>query len=578
VLCPTDLTCRVTLDLGEAAREDDGMKSVVSSSGEHYEAPHLAKNAANYTALTPLVLLRRAAAVYPDKLAVIHGAARFTYRELYSRCRRLADALRRRGIGRGDTVAVMAPNVPALLEAHYGVPMAGAMLNALNYRLDPPTISFILRHGRAKLWIADREFAPIVRAALDELGDPMPLLEIDNGAGGEALGGTEYEAFLGEGDPEAEWTPPGDEWEPIALNYTSGTTGSPKGVVYHHRGALLNALGNAITLGLDRHSVYLWTLPMFHCNGWTHSWAVTAVAGTHVCLRRVEPAPIFAAIAEHRVTHLCGAPIVLNLLVHAPDEVKRRFDHIVEVGTGGAAPPSVVIEAMERMGFRVTHLYGLTESFGPSTVCAWQEEWAALPLAARSAHMARQGAAYLTLDRQRVVDPQTMTDVPADGATLGELVLRSNTVMKGYLKNPAATAAAFEHGWFHTGDLAVTHPDGYVEIKDRSKDIIISGGENISSLEVEEALYRHPQVMEAAVVAKPDPMWGETPCAFVTLKPESGVVAAVDIVAWCRANLAHYKVPRTVVFGPLPKTSTGKIQKYELRERAKGMAQSGADQ
>jgi len=548
------------------------MKSVASSPGEHYDAPHLAKNAANFAALTPLVWLQRAAAVYPDKLAVIHGATKFTYREFYSRCRRLADALRRRGIGRGDTVAVMAPNVPALLEAHYGVPMAGAVLNALNYRLDARTISFILRHGQAKLLIADREFAPIVKAALDELGGPMPLVEIDDGAGGAALGGSEYEAFLGEGDSEAEWTPPQDEWEPIALNYTSGTTGNPKGVVYHHRGALLNALGNAITLGLDRHSVYLWTLPMFHCNGWTHSWAVTAVGGTHVCLRRVEPAPIFAAIAEHRVTHLCGAPIVLNLLVHAPDEVKRRFDHVVEVATGGAAPPSVVIEAMERMGFRVTHLYGLTESFGPSTVCAWQDEWAALPIAERSAHMARQGAAYLTLDRQRVVDPQTMTDVPADGATLGELVLRSNTLMKGYLKNPAATAAAFEHGWFHTGDLAVTHPDGYVEIKDRSKDIIISGGENISSLEVEEALYRHPQVMEAAVVAKPDPLWGESPCAFVTLKAKSDAVAAEDIVAWCRANLAHYKVPRTVVFGPLPKTSTGKIQKYELRERAKGIA------
>jgi fatty-acyl-CoA synthase len=547
------------------------MESVVPAGGQ-YEAPHLAKNAANYTALTPLVLLRRAAWTYPDKLAVIHGSTRFTYRELYSRCRRLADALRRRGIGRGDTVAVMAPNVPALLEAHYGVPMAGAVLNALNYRLDARTIAFILGHGQAKLLIADREFAPLVSAALDNLARPMPLVEIDDGAGDASLGGTEYEAFLGEGDPEAEWAVPRDEWEPIALNYTSGTTGDPKGVVYHHRGALLNALGNAITLGLDRHSVYLWTLPMFHCNGWTHTWAVTAVAGTHVCLRRVDPAPIFAAIAEHRVTHMCGAPIVLNLLVHAPDEVKRRFDHVVEVGTGGAAPPSVVIEAMERMGFHVTHLYGLTESYGPSTVCAWQEDWERLPIAERSAHMARQGTAYLTLGRQRVVDSQTMADVPPDGCTLGELVLRGNTVMKGYLKNPAATAAAFEHGWFHTGDLAVCHPDGYVEIKDRSKDIIISGGENISSLEVEEALYRHLAVMEAAVVAKPDPVWGETPCAFVTLKPGAEPVSAEDIVGWCRANLAHYKAPRTVVFGPLPKTSTGKIQKYELRERAKSIA------
>jgi len=542
---------------------------VVSAAAEHYNAPHLAKSGANFTALTPLVLLRRAAATYPGKLAVIHGAARFTYRDFYNRCRRFADALQQRGIGRGDTVAVMAPNVPALLEAHYGVPMAGAVLNALNYRLDARTIAFILGHGQAKLLIADREFGPTVKAALEEFGEPIPLVEIDDGAGGASLGGTEYEAFLGEGAPEAEWALPRDEWEPIALNYTSGTTGNPKGVVYHHRGAFLNALGNVITLGLDRHSVYLWTLPMFHCNGWTHSWAVTAVAGTHVCLRRVDPAPIFAAIAEHRVTHLCGAPIVLNLLVHAPEGVKRRFDHQVEVGTGGAAPPSVVIEAMERMGFRVTHLYGLTESYGPSTVCAWQEEWAELPIADRSAHMARQGAAYLTLDRQRVVDPQTMADVPADGVTMGELVLRSNTVMKGYLKNPEATAAAFEHGWFHTGDLAVSHPDGYVEIKDRSKDIIISGGENISSLEVEEALYRHPGVIEAAVVAKPDPVWGETPCAFVALKPGGEPVSAEDIVAWCRADLAHYKVPRAVVFGPLPKTSTGKIQKYELRERAK---------
>jgi len=542
---------------------------VVSAAAEHYNAPHLAKSGANFTALTPLVLLRRAAATYPRKLAVIHGAARFTYRDFYNRCRRFADALQQRGIGRGDTVAVMAPNVPALLEAHYGVPMAGAVLNALNYRLDARTIAFVLGHGQAKLLIADREFGPTVKAALEEFGEPIPLVEIDDGAGGASLGGTEYEAFLGEGAPEAEWALPRDEWEPIALNYTSGTTGNPKGVVYHHRGAFLNALGNVITLGLDRHSVYLWTLPMFHCNGWTHSWAVTAVAGTHVCLRRVDPAPIFAAIAEHRVTHLSGAPIVLNLLVHAPEGVKRRFDHQVEVGTGGAAPPSVVIEAMERMGFRVTHLYGLTESYGPSTVCAWQEEWAELPIADRSAHMARQGAAYLTLDRQRVVDPQTMADVPADGVTMGELVLRSNTVMKGYLKNPEATAAAFEHGWFHTGDLAVSHPDGYVEIKDRSKDIIISGGENISSLEVEEALYRHPGVIEAAVVAKPDPVWGETPCAFVALKPGGEPVSAEDIVAWCRADLAHYKVPRAVVFGPLPKTSTGKIQKYELRERAK---------
>jgi fatty-acyl-CoA synthase len=536
---------------------------------EVYDAPHLQRNPANFTALTPLGFLARAAAVYPDKLAVIDGARRFTYRQFERRCRRFADALRRRGIMSGDTVAVMAPNVPALLEAHYAVPMAGAVLNPLNYRLDARGIAFILDHGGAKLLIADREFGPLARDALRELGRDIPLIEIADGDAGTSLGGTEYEDFLAEGDPAAAWSPPADEWAAIALNYTSGTTGNPKGVVYHHRGAYLNALGNAITFGLDRHSVYLWTLPMFHCNGWTYTWGVTAVAGTHVCLRRVDPAPIFAAIAEHRVTHLCGAPIVLNMLVHAPDAVKRRFDHVIEAATGGAAPPSAVIEAMGRMGFRVTHLYGLTESYGPSTVCAWQEDWDALEASERAAKMARQGVQYLTLDKQRVADPATMRDVPADGATIGELMLRGNTLMKGYLANPAATGEAFAGGWFHTGDLAVMHNDGYIEVKDRSKDIIISGGENISSIEVEEVLYRHPLVMEAAVVAKPDDTWGETPCAFVTLKPDSGEVAASDIILWCRANLAHFKVPRTIVFGPLPKTSTGKIQKYALREQAK---------
>ena len=546
------------------------MSSVESAKGpDLYDAPHLARNAANFAPLSPLGFLSRSAGVYPDKLAVVHGAARVTYGRFYERCRQFADALRRRGIQRGDTVAVMAPNVPALLEAHYGVPMAGAVLNALNYRLDARSIAFILSHGQAKLLIADREFSPIVKESLAALPEPIALVEIDDEVGGASLGGTEYEAFLAEGDPTATWSGPQDEWDPIALNYTSGTTGDPKGVVTHHRGAFLNAIGNAITFGLDRSSVYLWTLPMFHCNGWTYTWAVTAMAGTHVCLRRVDPAAIFAAIAEDQVTHLCGAPIVLNILVHAPDTAKRRFDQVVEVATGGAAPPSAVLEAMERMGFRVTHLYGLTETYGPATVCAWQEEWAGLPMSERAARMARQGVTYLTHERQRVVDPQTMADVPADGSTMGELILRSNTVMKGYLKNPTATEAAFEHGWFHTGDLAVRHPDGYIEIKDRSKDIIISGGENISSLEVEDTLYRHPQIMEAAVVARPDPVWGESPCAFVRLKPDAGPASAEDIIAWCRANLAHYKVPRTIVFGPLPKTSTGKIQKFELRDRAK---------
>ncbi len=533
-----------------------------------YEAAHLGRNAANFAALTPLNFLIRAAAVYPDKIAVVDGARRFTYHEMCQRCRRLADALRQRGIGNGDTVAVMAPNVPALLEAHYGVPMAGAVLNALNYRLDAATIAFILGHGEAKLLIADHEFAPVVKEALKQFGRDLPVVEIAGPAGETALGAVEYEELLAEGDARAGWSPPEDEWAAIALNYTSGTTGNPKGVVYHHRGAFLNALGNAITFGMDRHSVFLWTLPMFHCNGWTYTWALSAVAGTHVCLRRVDPAAIFAAIAEHRVTHMAGAPIVLNMLVHAPDAVKRRFDHVVEVSTGGAAPPSAVIEAMEGMGFRVTHLYGLTESYGPTTVCAWQAEWDALPLAGRVEKMARQGVQHVMLDRQRVVDPETMEDVPADGATIGEVVVRSNTLMKGYLKNPAATAAAFAHGWFHTGDLAVLHPDRYMEVKDRSKDIIISGGENISSIEVEEVLYRHPAVMEAAVVARPDEFWGETPCAFVTLK--DGVTAEADeIIAFCRERMAHYKAPKHVVFGPLPKTSTGKIQKFTLREQAK---------
>ena len=538
---------------------------------DSYDAPHLRRSAANYAALSPLSFLARAAAIYPDKVAVIHGAHRISYARFYERCRRLADALRRRGIGAGDVVAIMAPNVPAMLEAHYGVAMAGGVLNALNYRLDARSIAFILDHGGARIVLTDREFAAVMGEALSLATRRPFVVDIDDPlhVGSALIGEIDYEAFLASGDPVAPWHLPADEWQAIALGYTSGTTGNPKGVVYHHRGAHLNALGNAITFGLDRHSVYLWTLPMFHCNGWTYTWAVTAVAGTHVCLRRVDPAPIFAAIAEHRVTHLCGAPIVLNMLVHAPDAVKRRFDHVVEAATGGAAPPSAVIAAMERMGFRVTHLYGLTESYGPSTVCAWQDEWDALPPGERAGHMARQGVQYLTLDRQRVADPATMQDVPADGATIGELMLRSNTLMKGYLANPAATEEAFAGGWFHTGDLAVMHEDFYIEIKDRSKDIIISGGENISSIEVEEVLYRHPQVMEAAVVARPDERWGETPCAFVTLKSDAAEVTAADIIAFCRANLPHYKVPKTVVFGPLPKTSTGKIQKYALRERAR---------
>jgi fatty-acyl-CoA synthase len=451
------------------------------------------------------------------------------------------------------------------------VPMAGAVLNALNYRLDARSIAFILEHGRARLLITDTEFSETIERALGLLGRRIPVIDIDDPlhAGGKLLGEKNYEALLDEGDPEFDWRGPSDEWRAICLLYTSGTTGDPKGVVYHHRGAYLNALGNALAFGLGPRSVYLWTLPMFHCSGWTYTWAVTAAGATHVCLRRVDPALIFPAITRHRVTHMCGAPIVMTMLIHAPEEVKARFDHTVEMATGGAAPPSTVIAAMEAMGFRVTHLYGLTETYGPATLCAWQPEWDGLALDERAAAMARQGVGYPTLDGLMVADPQTMKPVARDGKTMGELMLRGNTVMKGYLKNPRATRSAFRGGWFHSGDLAVWHPDNYIEIKDRSKDIIISGGENISSLEVEEVLYRHPSVMEAAVVAKPDAKWGEVPCAFVTLKPgASAAVSETEIVQWCRDNLAGFKVPKYVVFGPLPKTSTGKIQKYALRERA----------
>ena len=537
-----------------------------------YEAG-LERGPANHAPLTPLSFLARAAAVYPTKPAVIHGDRSYTYAEFAARCRRLASALTRRGIGLGDTVAIMAPNVPAMLEAHYGVPLTGAVLNALNYRLDARSIAFMLDHAGARLLLTDTEFAPTIQEALGLLGQPLPVVDIDDPLAGPArgsrLGETEYEALIGEGDAGFAGCLPDDEWQAICLLYTSGTTGNPKGVVYHHRGAYLNALGDALSFGLTPRSVYLWTLPMFHCSGWCFTWGVTAVGATHVCLRKVDPALIFPAIRRHGVTHLCGAPVVLSMLIHAPDEAKVPFDHVVEVATGGAAPPSAVIQAMEAMGFRVTHLYGLTETYGPATLCAWQPDWDGLPLAERAQAMARQGVAYPTLDGLMVADPVTLTPVPRDGTTMGEVMLRGNTIMKGYLRNPAATEEAFRGGWFHSGDLAVWHPDGYLEIKDRSKDIIISGGENISSLEVEEALYRHPAVMEAAVVARPDPKWGETPCAFVTIKPGAEPVSADEILAWCRDHLAHYKVPRHVVFGPLPKTSTGKTQKYVLREHAK---------
>jgi fatty-acyl-CoA synthase len=530
----------------------------------------LAKNAANFRALTPLDFLAWAAAVYPEKTAVIHGATRHTYRQFHERARRLASALARRGVGVGDVVSVLAPNVPALLEAHYGVAMAGGVLNALNVRLDARTVAFILDHGEAKGLIVDRELAGVAKKALALARNRPFVVEADDPLvpAGERLDAPDYESFLAGGDPGFAWRPPADEWQAIALNYTSGTTGNPKGVVYHHRGAYLNAVGNVLMFGLDRKSVYLWTLPMFHCNGWTYPWAVTAAAAIHVCLRKVDPALVFPLIKEHGVTHLCGAPIVLNLLIHAPSVAKVAFDHRVEVATGGAAPPSAVIAAMERMGFNVTHLYGLTETFGPASVCAEQEGWSGLELQDRAAKIARQGVVYPTLGDLVVGDPETCQPRPADGATVGELLVRGHTVMKGYLKNPRATEQAFRGGWFHTGDLGVMHPDGYVEVKDRAKDIIISGGENISSLEIEEVLYRHPAVMEAAVVAKPDEKWGETPCAFVALKPGAPAIPADDIIAWCRERMAHYKCPRVVVFGPLPKTSTGKIQKFVLREKA----------
>ena len=532
----------------------------------------LDRTPANFAPLTPLSFLKRTASVYPDRLAVVHGDRRLTWRETERRCRALASRLTGLGIGKDDTVAVFAPNVPAIFEAHFGVPMTGAVLNTINIRLDAETVAFILAHGEATVLLTDREFSPVVADALDRLDRRPHVIDIDDPAaiGGECIGDTDYESFVAAGDPDFAWQPPGDEWDAIALNYTSGTTGDPKGVVYHHRGAYLNALGNQIAQAIPPHPVYLWTLPMFHCNGWCFPWTVTALAGTHVCLRRVEAEPVYRAIAEDGVTHFCGAPIVLNMLANAPAAEKRPLPRRVEAMTAGAPPPATVIEAMESAGFRITHVYGLTETYGPDVVCAWHSDWDALPARDQAGLKARQGVAYPVQEEVMVADAGSLEPVPKDGETMGEVFHRGNIVMKGYLKNPQATEEAFAGGWFHSGDLGVWHEDGYVELKDRSKDIIISGGENISSIEVESVLYRHPAVLEAAVTARPDDKWGETPCAFVTLKEGESATGA-EIIAFCRDNLAHFKAPKTVVFCDLPKTSTGKVQKFVLREHARAL-------
>jgi fatty-acyl-CoA synthase len=532
----------------------------------------LGKNPANFVPLSPVSFLARAAEVYPDKPALIHGALCQTWAQTYARCRRLASALTGSGIGVGDTVAILAPNTPAMYEAHFGVPMSGAVLNAINIRLDAATIGFILNHGEAKVLLVDRELAAVAAEALRRCERAPRVIDIDDPmyeGGGRRFGEQDYEAFLATGDPAHRWALPDDEWQAIALNYTSGTTGNPKGVVIHHRGAYLNAFGNAVASVMGPDSVYLWTLPMFHCNGWSFTWTMALLGGTNVCLRRVETRAIFEAIAQHGVTHLCGAPIVLNMMINAPAAERALVAHPLEAMTGGAAPPPAVIARMEEMGISVTHLYGLTETYGPTVACAWHQAWDALPLPERARLKSRVGVRKAIMEEVTVLDPESLQPVPHDGETLGEVMMRGNVVMRGYLKNPGATEESFAGGWYHTGDLGVIHPDGYIQIKDRSKDIIISGGENISSIELEDTLYRHPAVLEAAVVARPDPHWGETPCAFVALKPDASTTEA-DLIAFCREHLAGFKVPKTVMFGPLPKTATGKVQKYVLRERARG--------
>ena len=531
---------------------------------------HLARRPANFAPLTPLPFLTRAVSGFADHTAVIAGERRFTYAQFDQRCRRLASALARHGVAYGDTVAVLAPNVPALLEAHYAVPMLGAVLNAINTRLDARTVGYILDHGRAKAFIVDKELGEVAREALKHAKNTPLVIHADDPecAEGSLVGTLDYEELIASGDPAFQPVPIRDEWDSIALNYTSGTTGDPKGVVYHHRGAYLNALSNLAIFRLRPQLVYLWTLPMFHCNGWSQTWSVAALAGTHVCLRRLDPAKVFDLIDRHGVTHASGAPIVLTMLLQAAAQVKRQSQHIVRFTVGGAAPPAALLEKMEQLNFRITHGYGLTESYGPSVVCEWKAEWDALPLQGRALHMARQGIQTYGINEVMVANPATLAPVPADGATIGEILVKGSTVMKGYHRDAAATETAFSEGWLHTGDLAVLHPDGYVEVKDRSKDIIISGGENISSLEVESVLYRHPAVLEAAIVARPDPKWGEVPCAFVALRPGAAATES-ELIEFCRKNLARFKAPKSVVFGILPKTSTGKIQKHLLRDRAR---------
>ena len=541
--------------------------------GNIYEQD-LDKTAANYAVLTPLTFIERAAAVYPERTAVVHGALRRNWKQTYERARRLASALLARGIAKGDTVAAMLPNIPEMVEAHFGVPMSGAVLNTLNTRLDPDTIAFMLNHGQAKALLVDREFSGLVATALRKVDHPVLVIDVDDpeytGDGGR-IGELDYETLLAGGDPQYAWQPPADEWDAICLNYTSGTTGNPKGVVYHHRGAYTNAISNILEWDMPKHAVYLWTLPMFHCNGWCFPWTVAARAGVNVCLRKVDPQAIFDLIRSAGVTHYCGAPIIHTLLVNAPEAMKRGITHKVHAMVAGAAPPAAMIEGMEQLGFELTHVYGLTEVYGPASVCAQHEEWAALDVGERARLNARQGVRYHLQDAIAVLDPETMQPVPADGEAMGEIMFRGNITMKGYLKNPEATREAFRGGWFHTGDLAVMYPDGYVKIKDRSKDIIISGGENISSIELEDVLYRHPAVLAAAVVARPDPKWGETPCAFVELKAGAAATAQ-ELEEHCRKHLSGFKVPRQFVFGELPKTSTGKIQKFELRKRAASTA------